>query len=357
MKPKIVIMGAGLTGLLIAHKLKQSGFNILVIEARDRPGGRILTLRSANETPVEMGATWFGNQHIHLISLLKELQIQSYEQYMKGTAFFEAFSTEPPQPIEIPEDSASYRIEGGTSQIINVLVNRLDADEIKYNEPVTQLNFKNESVTIKTRDSLIEADIVISTLPPALLVNTIHFTPALPNELINIASQTHTWMQDSIKAAIVYTSPFWKMRNLSGTIFSNVGPITEFYDHSDISNTHFALCGFINSGYSQLSKTEREEKIINQLKKIFGKDANEYISYEEVIWQQELYTKSKMQNNVAVYPHQNNGHPVFHDQFYGNKLYIAGTETSAIFPGYMEGAVVSANQTADTVIAVNNHSA
>lgn len=349
MKPKIVIIGAGLTGLLIAYNLKKLGFVVRILEARDRLGGRISTLLSANDTPVEMGATWFGNQHTNLITLLDELKIPYFEQYMKGTAFFEAFSTAPPQPIKIPQDSPSFRIEGGTSTLISVLANCLNENEISLNQPVKELLFKNEIVNIKTNDATVEADIVITTVPPALLFNSIQFTPSLPKELTKIAFQTHTWMQDSIKVALVYNAPFWKNKNLSGTIFSNVGPITEFYDQSDSSNTHFALCGFLSNSYGHLSKEERKEKVTYQLQRIFGKEATEYLSYEEIIWSEEVYTKSKKQDNAVVYPHQNNGNPIFNLEYNDNKFFIAGSETSTIYPGYMEGSVTSANKMVDKI--------
>ena len=41
----IVILGAGLTGLTLAHKLKDSGKSVLVLEKGDKPGGVISTQR------------------------------------------------------------------------------------------------------------------------------------------------------------------------------------------------------------------------------------------------------------------------------------------------------------------------
>ena len=43
-----------------------------------------------------------------------------------------------------------------------------------------------------------------------------------------------------------------------------------------------------------------------------------------------------------VLPHQNNGHPVFQQSFLEHRLFVAGSETAASFPGYMDGAVRSA---------------
>lgn len=344
MKQKITILGAGLSGLLIGYRLKKLGFEIQILEARNRSGGRISTVISENETPVEMGATWFGEQHKNLLALLNELGLSYFEQYMKGTAYFEAFSMAPPQSIEIPEDNPSYRIVGGTSALINKLADTFDENEILLNQQVKELDFNDTTVNITTQDRIFETDIVISTLPPALLVHSIEFTPSLSSELSNIAQKTHTWMQDAIKVALVYEKPFWKDKNISGTLFSNVGPITEFYDQSNYENTKFALCGFINSSYAQFSKSERKEKIINQLGKLLGKEALAYISCEEMIWSEEVFTKDKKQEGIFVYPHQHNGNAVFSREYFNNRFYIGGSETASQFPGYMEGAIFSAKQ-------------
>jgi monoamine oxidase len=342
MKPEITILGAGLSGLLIAYRLKKLGFQIQILEARERIGGRISTLIS-KDTPVEMGATWFGNQHTHLKALLAELKLNHFEQYSSGATFYEPYSTAPPQMVEIPSDAPSYRIQGGTSSLIHALAKDVKDDELLLNQTVTSLNFENEKVSIQTNHHIFETDIIISTLPPALLVNNIQVKPSFEAAFVKIAKTTTTWMQDSIKVALVYATPFWKNRNLSGTIFSNVGPVTEFYDQSNVAHTRFALGGFVAGNMAQLSKPERKEYILQHLVKMFGVDASNYLSYEEVIWAEEPFTKSKLQDEVKVYPHQNNGHPIFNQSYFNHQLYLAGTETSPIFPGYMEGAVVAAN--------------
>ncbi len=349
MNPRITILGAGLTGLLTAYRLEKLGFSPTILEARVRMGGRIRTLKSSKDTPVEMGATWFGVQHLNLRALLQEFSIPHFEQYMQGTAFFEAFSTAPAQAVQIPQDSPSYRISGGTSALLNAIYDKLQNTKIHFTQAVQSLVFEETEVKIHTQTQSFGTEILISTLPPALLLNTVDFSPTLPSDLREIALHTHTWMQDSIKVALIYSTPFWREKKYSGILFSNVGPVTEFYDHSDSTQTYFALCGFVGGGYAKFSKEDRKAKILAQLERIFGKEANDYLSYEECIWAEESYTKSKLQEKVAVYPHQNNGHEVFAKTYFDNKLWFAGTETSTVHPGYMEGAVYSANQVSKLV--------
>jgi len=348
MPKKIIILGAGLSGLLTAYRLKNKGFDIEIIEARDRIGGRIHTVTS-DMGQVEMGATWFNDIHVSFRKLLSELELEYYEQFMTGTAYFEAFSAAPAQEIQIPQNSPSYRIAGGTSKLIETLKNKLTDIPIHLNETVSSLNFENDKVLITAKNKSFEADYVISTLPQALFTSDILVTPALPQKLTDIAEKTHTWMQDSIKVAFVYAEPFWRNKNFSGTFFSNVGPITEFYDQSNAELDKFALCGFISSGMEMYSKKERLEKVKTQLEKIFGQEALNFTSYHETVWAKEKQTKSPTQIGF-MYPHQNNGHPLFRESYCDNRLFFAGTETANQHPGYMEGAVIAAENTANALL-------
>ncbi len=347
----IIIIGAGLSGLLTAYRLKKEGIPFKLLEARSRLGGRIYTVYGTIQTPFEMGATWFGNQHQNLIALLEELNINYFEQYMEGTVFFQPFSTSPAQSIQIPSQPPSYRINGGSSHLIDTLYNELDKDDIFLNQPVASIKFLKNSVQV-IANTVFEGNKVILCLPPKLWSKKILFEPQLPNELMQIATNTHTWMEDSIKIALTYAQPFWQQENLSGTLFSNTGPIIELYDHCNYERNKYALCGFINSSYKNLSDEERRASVINQLKLIFGSEAASFLDYKECIWSKEAYTFDA--STIALYPHQNNGHPIFNHSFFEDKLLISSAEAASEFPGYMDGAVFSANSVAKKIIDATN---
>lgn len=55
---RIAIIGAGLAGLSAARDLKQRGADVIIVEARDRIGGRIWTSRAWPDMPMDMGASW-----------------------------------------------------------------------------------------------------------------------------------------------------------------------------------------------------------------------------------------------------------------------------------------------------------
>ncbi|MFT4806083.1 MAG: monoamine oxidase [Algoriphagus sp.] len=343
----VLIIGGGLAGILTGYRLKKEGLPFKILEARNRAGGRIHTINRADNTPVEMGATWFTHQHKYLIALLKELELDYFEQHMDSSLLFQSSSTSPIQSIKTPSQQPSYRIAGGTSHLIETLLERLDKKDILLNQPVNSIKYTVNSVQV-TANKVFEGHQVVLAIPPKLWSKRIIFDPKLPQQLIHIAQQTHTWMEDSIKVALTYDHPFWEDENLSGTFYSHSGPITELYDHCNHKRSKYALCGFINSSFKTLSYTERRSSVINHIKDVFGNQAEEFIDYEECVWSKEEYTFQA--TDEFVYPHQNNGNPIFSNSFFDNKLFISSSESAVESPGYMDGAVYAAHRVAQKII-------
>jgi monoamine oxidase len=80
-----IIIGAGYAGLAAARALKEAGKNILVLEARDRPGGRIHTQAlDALGTYVDLGGQWIGPGHTHMYNLCREFGIGTFTTYDAG---------------------------------------------------------------------------------------------------------------------------------------------------------------------------------------------------------------------------------------------------------------------------------
>jgi monoamine oxidase len=342
----ITIIGAGLSGLLTGYLLKKEGIPFKILEARSRAGGRINTLYEPNQAPLEMGATWFNNQHKHLIDLLTALEIGYFEQLMDETVFYETSAASTVQRVQIPSQAPSFRISGGTTSLINALLQKLDETDILYNQTVNHIKINKKSVEVRS-EKIFESNSAVLALPPKLWAKKIVFEPTLPSDLKEVALQTQTWMEDSIKVALTYEQPFWEQDKIPNTLFSNSGPLTEFYDHSDQKRSRYALCGFVSSSLKGLSYTDRREQVLQQVAKTFGTKAKEFISYKECVWSNEKYTYEH--SDAFLFPHQNNGNPIFQKSYFDTRLFISSSESATQFAGYMDGAVASAYRVSEQI--------
>lgn len=60
---EVIVIGAGLAGLSAAHELAKAGYHVLLLEARDRIGGRMFsTIDPELQVPIEFGAEWFDTR-------------------------------------------------------------------------------------------------------------------------------------------------------------------------------------------------------------------------------------------------------------------------------------------------------
>ncbi|XP_076441552.1 putative flavin-containing monoamine oxidase A [Babylonia areolata] len=85
----VVVVGGGISGLTTAYHMKKRDKNlrVLVLEAKDRVGGRTQTvpLKSCNGTDLwDVGGQWVGRCQPHIMSLLLELGLETHPQYTSG---------------------------------------------------------------------------------------------------------------------------------------------------------------------------------------------------------------------------------------------------------------------------------
>ena len=87
MKADVLVVGAGISGLVAARELARAGLDVLVLEASDRVGGRTCTREAAGAppgAPLEMGGQWAGPAQKRVLALARELGVETFPADVPG---------------------------------------------------------------------------------------------------------------------------------------------------------------------------------------------------------------------------------------------------------------------------------
>jgi monoamine oxidase len=83
----VAVVGAGLAGLVAARDLLAAGLSVLVLEARNRVGGRLLNHELKGGAVVEVGGQWVGPTQDRVMALAEELGVGLFPTYAEGEHF------------------------------------------------------------------------------------------------------------------------------------------------------------------------------------------------------------------------------------------------------------------------------
>ncbi len=440
----VIVVGAGFAGLVAARELVKRGVSAIVVEARDRVGGRVMSVPIEGGHVLDVGGQWTGPGQDRIRALGEEMGVESFPtwpegghvQYRNGvrstyegavpqmdaemvSEFFKAVMALDQMSQEVPLDApwkapralewdsqtfegwmqvnmpnegaketmrlaieAVYavephdlsllhmlfyarsgtgllylisteggaqadRFEGGAQLVADRVAEQL-GERVRLAQPVRRVTRDASSVNIEGDGFAYKGKFAVVTAPPAL-AGRIEYRPPMPPLRDQLTQRAP--MGSVIKCQAVYAKPFWRDEGLSGRAISDTGPVKVVFDNSPRGGSPGVLMGFIEGGDGRLlagvSEDERRKAVLECFVRYFGPQAGEPRQYVERNWPSEEYSRGCY---GAVFPAGTwvSCGPALRQPV--GRIYWAGTETSDIFAGYMDGAVRSGERVAAEVL-------
>ncbi|MEP4194408.1 MAG: FAD-dependent oxidoreductase [Aliishimia sp.] len=343
-----LIVGGGLSGLALADAFEEQGRDYMLVEARARFGGRILT-EHLDAGYFDMGPAWFWDGQPRIKTLISRLGLEKFEQFSDGILSYEDEAGHVERGRGFSSMQGSWRLNGGLAALTNSLADGIPIARKRLNTSVTTIAKTHDGIKASfTNGEQIAADEVAFALPPRVVAE-LSFEPTLPERAVHTMTGIATWMAGQAKAVAVYDRPFWREAGLSGDAMSRHGPMVEIHDASPAAGGPYALFGFIGvPPHARTNEQELREHLKAQLGRIFGSEAAVPTKLYLKDWAFDPLTATKA-DQAPLYAHPIYGLPQDLIGIWDGRLYFAGTEVAPQFGGYVEGALEAAENILETL--------
>lgn len=174
MMPAIAIVGGGISGLYAAHLLNKHSIPFLLLEARERLGGRVLSVSSegVSDDPTvrfDLGPSWYWpNLQPRMRRLINELGLKEFPQYENGDLLVERFRLEQIHRVQgFASGNTSFRIAGGMAAVIDGLASSLPTQVLRLGTQVIHAERHLDTLRLHALDP--QGTIMAIEVPFALL--------------------------------------------------------------------------------------------------------------------------------------------------------------------------------------------
>ena len=439
----VVVIGAGPSGLTAARRLHAAGRDVVVLEARDRVGGRTWTVELDGGTRVDLGGQWVGPSQHHLRGLLDELGLQTEPTPVEGrstlvlpdrhvtytgtiprlsvlallelqralwaldarssrvhvgavtsrtqaweamtlagwlrdrgvrpevdaivrTAMRVVFGSEAEEisllraaqyaraaggvmPLVDTEGGAQdARVVGGMQQVSERLAEPL-GDRVWLGRPVVAVVRRPGRIVVTAKGGArLEARDVVVAVPPHLAARW-DWTPDLPTARRAWAAG-HV-MGTTLKTQVLYDRPFWRDRGGSGEVVWADGPLDVAFDNTTEAGgaglVVFAT-GERGRALGAMDEQARHALVLDTLASVLGEPARRPRLIADHDWDTEPFSGGCPVSS----PSPASRVPVgFDPTARDGRVAWAGTETSTVWRGYVDGAIAAGQRAAAQVLA------
>ena len=243
--------------------------------------------------------------------------------------------------------SQDSRVVGGMGAIYRPMAAEI-GESLHLSQPVRRIEQDADGVTVRSDDMTVRARQAIVAVPIAI-ASQILYDPMLPVD----RSFLHQRMPSGaiFKINIVYDEPFWRADGLSGQSAAPGSPATITIDASTDAARPGVLCVIIEGPIARqlgaLDEAARRQAILKELVERFGSKAGAPVSYIEQNWTVERYSGGGMLSHAPPGVLTEFGHALREPC---GRIHWAGTESSAVMCGWVDGAVRSGERAAAEVM-------
>ena len=363
MQTDVVIVGGGLSGLAAARALHAADVDFRLLEARDRWGGRVLSIEApgsggdaSDPVSLDAGPAWFWPGQARIARLVEDLGLTVFLQHSAGMAAFEGADGTVRRDRSFALNAEGMRVAGGLSQVTDRLAQSLPSERLKLDHPVYRIERIAGGwrvLTTAANRTTIDARAVIVTVPPRLAGEAIGFDPPLSPETMAAMRGVPTWMAGHAKALVTFDHPFWRAHGLSGDAISHRGPLVQIHDASPPAGEIGGLFGFLGLPANERSRAGEavlRRAITRQLGQIFGPEAETPTAIRIVDWADERFTATVADHDLPR-SHPVYGMPPALRALTDDGLIFASTELAPDNGGLLEGALAAAERAVGSIVA------
>ena len=302
---KVIVIGAGMSGLVAAYELVRAGHDVTILEARDRIGGRVLTIRSpfSNNHFAEGGAARIKPSHNLTLGYANHFNLNLDPFYATSGDYVNISNGNREIISNNTYLNTSYgsilrneylKIRGGSDLLPRSFANSSTLNnKIYLGVPVTSIQQQNNNVTVQTSNgNQFIADRVLCTVPVTVL-NKIQFTPPLSSEKQTAMNGGYRYAP-STRIYMQFQNRFWENESLNGWGNSDV-PEEIWQPTWDLAGSTGIIMSYLRwtpaEEMDALSEEERINYVLSRWENIFPGATSSLQSGVSQSWAEEEWSK------------------------------------------------------------------